>query len=140
MAKHLLVKDVPSKSKMTLYTSMPEGVVAPSLYVKVDRKAVESLMVGKYAYLKDNIKTDGRAFLGRKNTLRTQIRALVQGQPVEQPKAEKPVKVEKPKTTPRKQVKQQDFELQLANARVEARETGNWDQVEMLLDRKYQIA
>lgn len=50
MTATLIVKEVPSKDKVVVYTTMPEGVVAPNLYRPVEESAVRSLLTGKYEY------------------------------------------------------------------------------------------
>jgi hypothetical protein len=81
MAKQtLLVKDV--GTKLSVYTELPTGVVAPKLYQKVDASTIMPLFTGKFAYAATQLKSNGKVFFGRKATVKQQIREAIKGQPV----------------------------------------------------------
>lgn len=76
---NLVVKD--TGSKFSVYTTMPEGVVAPKLYTKLDSNASKAVVKAMQAfhggYALKALKNGGRVTFGRKNTLKNQIRSIV---------------------------------------------------------------
>ena len=77
MSAKLIVKDVPSKDKVVVYTTMPKGIVAPKLYTEVDASALLPLFTGQYAYIGEQLASKGVSYLGRKNGLKDAIRKVV---------------------------------------------------------------
>lgn len=86
-SKNLVVKV--TSTKVNVYTDMPEGVVRPSLYTKLDKaqsKEVRSILADDARLLND-LNTKGAAYLGSRNKsgLKPRLRAVVAG--TKQPKA-----------------------------------------------------
>jgi hypothetical protein len=78
----LIVKD--AGDKVVVYTTMPAKVVAPKLYTELSSeqsKAVRSLFTGKFAYLNEQLAAQGAARLGRRNSLKADVRKAMKGQP-----------------------------------------------------------
>lgn len=130
-AKTLLVKD--TGSKVSVYTQMPEGAVAPQLYVEVPASKLNPLFVEKFAYAKKALSSKGRVTFGQRNTLKKQIRAAIKNADAS------PQQQAQPNTTPRRSRRSNTVELTLEQAREDAKRTGNWEQVVRMLDAKYGI-
>lgn len=77
--KNIVVKD--NGNSVVVYTDMPAGVVKPDAYTKLDQKASteirKNLAEFRNGYLLDNLKADGRAVMGRKNSNKKHVRSIV---------------------------------------------------------------